>query len=49
MQKNAVRMPETQINQLEMPTVKARTMMVSVMSPLSATPNVRMATFLVGS
>jgi len=47
--KNAVRMADTQKNQLDNPTVKPRNRIVAVTKPLSSTPNLMIATFRTGS
>jgi hypothetical protein len=47
--KNAVRMADTQKNQLDNPTVKPRIRIVAVTKPLSSMPNLMIATFRTGS
>jgi len=47
--KNAVRIADTQKNQLDNPTVKPRNRIVAVTKPLSSMPNLMIATFRTGS
>jgi hypothetical protein len=47
--KNAVRIADTQKNQLDNPTVKPRIRIVAVTKPLSSMPNLMIATFRTGS